>query len=110
MTETFGQFIKRNRLDSGLTLKGLSDLSGLSITFISRLERDDLSPPGEEKLKKLAHIFKMDEEDMIFKAERVPSNISQMMIDRPDIVPILRLGSKKTPEEVRALISKMYNE
>ena len=47
---------------------------------------------------------------MIFKAERVPSNISQMMIDRPDIVPILRLGSKKTPEEVRALISKMYNE
>ena len=38
MAETFGQFIKRNRLACGLTLQRLSDLSDLSITFISRLE------------------------------------------------------------------------
>ena len=58
-SKSLGQSIRERRKELGYTQKYLSEYTGLSITFISQLERG--KPTAEiEKTKQLIHILRMD--------------------------------------------------
>ena len=42
---SFGNFIRTKRLEKGYTLRGFSVKVGISPTFTSRMERDEIEPP-----------------------------------------------------------------
>lgn len=101
----FGTFIREKRLEKNIPVRAFCDATGLSQTFICRLEKNDVLPPSEEKIKKMAEILEIDSEELIFKAHKVPKDIKQLILDRPDIVPILRVASTKKPDDLK----KMFN-
>lgn len=50
----FGEYLKKLRLKRGLTLKELAELSGISPSYLSRIERGERNVPHPRLFKKLA--------------------------------------------------------
>lgn len=59
MNQTIGKRIKKLRTQNKMTLKDLSSLSGLSVGFLSQLERG-LTSIAVDTLEELAQIFKVE--------------------------------------------------
>jgi len=54
LSPSFGRRLKQARSDQGLTLRELSDASGISITYLSDLEREKLENPSLRALRSIA--------------------------------------------------------
>jgi len=50
----FGEYLKKLRLKRGLTLKKLAELSGISPSYLSRIERGERNVPHPRLFQKLA--------------------------------------------------------
>lgn len=101
---TFGEFIRAKRLEKGYTLRGFSALVGLSPTFTSHMERDQVDSPSEEKINIIAKVLGIEEEKLVFMAKRMPKNVKEMITNKPELVPLLRAANTKSPEELDKLI------
>jgi transcriptional regulator with XRE-family HTH domain len=104
MDVSFGTFVRNKRLEKGYTLRKFSEIVEISPTFVSRMERDEIDPPGEEKIIAMAQALSMDAEELIFKAKRMPADIKKMVINRPDLVPLLRIANTKNTSDLKQLI------
>ena len=72
---TFGQVILQARKEKQLTQAELAGTTGVTVTYISKLENDKSEyPPKEEVIRLLARILELDEEELICLAGRVPRN------------------------------------
>lgn len=70
--ETFGQYITRMRYIKGLTQRKLAQISGISNTTISRIEKGETTKPDLPTLKVLAQHLGVDEFDMIQASGSIP--------------------------------------
>lgn len=86
---TFGQYIRKKRLESTkeLTLKEVSEVLGISLTMYSDIEKDRRSPSDTLDLEKLASLLEMDnsEKALLYdlaarKRRTVPSDIEDIMM------------------------------
>ena len=101
---TFGEFIRNKRLQKGYTLRGFSAQVGLSPTFTSQMERDQVDSPSEEKINSIARVLEVDEEKLVFMANRIPKNVKEMIANRPELVQLLRAANTKNPGDLAKLI------
>lgn len=81
-----GLKIKEARVGSGITIRDLSKLSGVSNAYISQIETGDLkSAPSDEKIKAIAEALKMSEEDKnslleLAALEKTPDSIRKLVL------------------------------
>ena len=59
-TNSFGLFLKEKRLQKGLSLRRVAELSGLSHIYLYNVESGDKAPPSDMALIKLANALKLD--------------------------------------------------
>lgn len=76
-TEQIGRYLKAKREQHDLTLKQVADISGLSIGFISQVERG-LTDPSLASLKKLVSALGM--------------NLSDLFVQSAEVVHVVRKG------------------
>lgn len=107
--ELFGSFIREKRLEKGYTARKFCEMLDVSQTFLSRMERNEIPAPGEEKIVAMAQVLSMDSEKLIFMAKKMPKAIKKLIIDRPDISPLIKIASTKTPEEINKIVMMMLN-
>ena len=74
-TETFGQAIKRLRIQRGLTQRKLADKLGIDFTYLSKVENDKGDPPAEDKVRRMAAVLGWDEEDLLARALKFPPEL-----------------------------------
>lgn len=55
--ERFGALLRRLRTERGLTLRGVSDRAGLSVTHLSDIENERRSPPARATVFHLAKVL-----------------------------------------------------
>lgn len=60
ISDEFGKMLKTLRKKRGLTLADLSDMSGISISYLNRLEKGERKSPGFTKILKLAKVLNVD--------------------------------------------------
>lgn len=101
---TFGEFIRKRRLEKGYTLRGFSALVGLSPTFTSHMERDRVDSPSEEKINIIAKVLGIEEESLVFMAKRMPKNVKEMIINRPELAEFLKIISTKNSQELELIM------
>ena len=65
ISDEFGKMLKSLRKKRGLTLADLSDLSGISISYLNRLEKGERKSPGFTKILKLAKVLKVDPASLV---------------------------------------------
>lgn len=84
MTEgTFGQRLKKLRMDRKLSLKSLAQELKVSLPYLSQIEAD-LAIPSEPLARSIARFFNVDEEELVFLARRIPKQLDELMEKFPN--------------------------
>src|SRR3977135_723264 len=95
--ERFGAFVRREREAKEIGFRGMAKMIGVSPTYLSKVERDEFSPPAEDKVKAIAKIINCDADELLARAGRVSSDLSDIIKRRP-------IEIKRRPIEVAALL------
>jgi transcriptional regulator with XRE-family HTH domain len=102
--EKFGAFIRREREAKEIGLREMAKLIGVSPTYLSKVERDEFSPPAEDKVKAIAQIIKCDADDLLARAGRVSSDISDIIKRNPvGLAALLRTANGLKAEDITRL-------
>lgn len=84
----FGNRVRQLRVQSCLTQQEVADRTGVSVSYISKVENDRLhfgDYPSEKFIHKLAEELKADEDELLLLADKVPASIRQRIRQRPEL-------------------------
>ena len=99
--EKFGAFIRREREAKQIGLREMAKKIGVSPTYLSKVERDEFPPPAEDKVRSIAKIIEFDADDLLARANRVSSDITEIIKRHPvELAALLRTTKNLTAEEI----------
>lgn len=75
--ETFGQRIKRLRLESGMTQREVAAKLKIDYTYLSKLENGRGEAPGETTIRGLAELLNADPEELLALAGKLPGTLRE---------------------------------
>jgi transcriptional regulator with XRE-family HTH domain len=79
----------------------MAKMSGVSPTYLSKIERGEFDPPAEDKVRKIAEIIGCDADELLARAGRVSSDLSEIIKRRPvELAALLRTTKGLTTEEM----------
>ncbi len=106
--EMFGAFIRREREGKEIGLREMARKIGVSPTYLSKVERDEFSPPAEDKVRKIAEFLDLDPDELLARAGKVSSDLTEIIRRQPrEMADFLRsAGGRLSPEEWRRLTEK----
>ena len=100
----FGAFVRRERENMMIGLREMANMIGVSSTYLSKVERDEYPPPAEDKVKAIAKIIKCDEDDLLARADRVSSDITDIIKRNPvELSALLRVIKDFTINDISQL-------
>jgi transcriptional regulator with XRE-family HTH domain len=100
----FGALIRRERETKAIGLREMAKKIGVSPTYLSKVERDEFPPPAEDRVKRIAEIIKWDPDDLLARAGRVASDISDIIKRHPtELAALLRTTKEMTDEDIARL-------
>ena len=73
--KNFGATIRALREAQQISLRKFADKVGISPTYLSKIERDEFPPPGEETVKKFAEALNQDTDELLALAGKVSSDL-----------------------------------
>ncbi len=79
----FGQFIRDSRENLKITLRQLARDVGMSPAYLSQIERGRFAPPSEEKILLLAKRLKLNSDELMALADKIPSDLKSIFIAQP---------------------------
>jgi transcriptional regulator with XRE-family HTH domain len=102
--EKFGGFVRREREARDIGMREMAKMIGVSPTYLSKVERDDFPPPAEDKVKAIAKIIECDADDLLARAGRVSSDISDIIKRHPvELAALLRTTKGLTTDDIAKL-------
>jgi transcriptional regulator with XRE-family HTH domain len=102
--EKFGAFIRREREAKEIGLREMAKMVGVSPTYLSKVERDEFPPPAEGKVKAIAKIIGCDTDDLLARAGRVSTDISDIIKRHPvELAALLRTTKGLTADGIARL-------
>jgi transcriptional regulator with XRE-family HTH domain len=115
---TFGNFLKRKRLEKEITLRGFAKMMNLSPVYICDVEKDRKPAPSAERLKQIAERLLLSKEDIeemldlaaLSKSRPAVSGDLPEYIMEKDIVRVALRTAKEadaTDEEWQEFIEKL---
>jgi transcriptional regulator with XRE-family HTH domain len=81
-TETLGRRIKQERLRLEMTQRELAEAVGITVPYMSKIEADR-ETPTDEKLVRLAEVLKLNADELILSAGRMPSDVMDRLAADP---------------------------
>jgi transcriptional regulator with XRE-family HTH domain len=104
--EKFGAFIRRQREAKERGLREMAKMIGVSPTYLSKVERDEFPPPAEDKVKAIAKIIECDPDELLARAGRVSTDISDIIKRHPVELAALLRTTKGLPAEDIARLAR----
>ena len=102
--EKFGAFIRGEREAREIGLREMAKMIGVSPTYLSKVERDEFPPPAEDKVKAIAKIIQCDADDLLARAGRVSTDISDIIKRHPiELAALLRTTKGLTADDITRL-------
>jgi transcriptional regulator with XRE-family HTH domain len=72
---TFGELIRLQREARGLTLSDVAADVGISIGYLSRIERDRENAPGDDLIRRIATRIGLPQDEVFAAARRLPPDL-----------------------------------
>jgi transcriptional regulator with XRE-family HTH domain len=94
---TFGKLFRQLRSKTGLGIKRLAPELGVSYTYLSKLENNELKP-SEEFVQRAARYFRYDRDHLLLSAGKVPPDVLKILREHPeDAIELLKakFGNRK---------------
>jgi transcriptional regulator with XRE-family HTH domain len=104
----FGEFVRTTRLKLNIGLREFATQIGISATYVSKMEMGDYAPPKEENIKKMANILKVDEDKLLSMADKISSDIKDIINDKPDLYASFLRRVK--PKDVERFMNELDNK
>jgi hypothetical protein len=102
--EKFGALVRREREAKEVGLREMAKMIGVSPTYLSKVERDEFPPPAEDKVKAIAEIIGCDTDDLLARAGRVSTDISDIIKRHPvELAALLRTTKGLTADDIARL-------
>jgi transcriptional regulator with XRE-family HTH domain len=104
--EKFGAVIREAREARDISLRDLAKRIAVSPTFLSKVETEDWKPK-EDKLRKIASILEMDGDDLVARAGRVPSDLTDIIKKhgaKAELATLLRMTKGYSAAEMSKLV------
>jgi transcriptional regulator with XRE-family HTH domain len=103
-SEKFGEFVRRERLEKEIGLREMAKIIGVSPTYLSKVERNEFPPPAEDKVRKIAEIIGCDVDELLARAGRVSSDLSDIIKQHPrELAALLRTTKGLSVDEMTRL-------
>lgn len=83
----FGERVRDLRRRKRLSQKTLAKMVGISDAYLSKVENQRLDYgefPSEKLIHKLAHTLDANETELMLLAEKIPIQIKQRLLERPE--------------------------
>ena len=105
MRVKLGAFIRRQRESKKIGLREMAKMIGVSPTYLSKVERDESPPPTEAKVRAIARIIECDADELLARAGRLSSDLSDIMKAHPvELAALLRTTKGLAADDVARLI------
>lgn len=107
---TFGERIRELRKAKNLTLRDVAKKVKVNFTYISKIENHKLDfgeYPSEDLIRKLAKVLEADEDELLLLAKKIPEDIRQRVLDRPDA---FRKIAKLDDEQLDRLLGEIEED
>ena len=102
--DKFGAFIRHEREAREIGLREMAKMIGVSPTYLSMVERDEFSPPIEDKVREIARILECNPDKLLAMAGRVPSDLAAIIRRHPvEISALLRTTRGLSSDEIARL-------
>jgi DNA-binding XRE family transcriptional regulator len=102
--EKFGAFIRRERENKEIGLREMAKMIGVSPTYLSKVERDEFSPPTEDRVRAIAQVIGCDVDELLARAGRVATDLSDIIKRHPvELAALLRTTKGLTTEDIALL-------
>lgn len=74
------------------------------------MERDEFPPPAEDRVRLIAGVLGCDIDELLARAGKVASDLSEIIKRNPvEVVALLRMTKSLTPQELQRLASDAKN-
>jgi HTH-type transcriptional regulator, competence development regulator len=104
----FGPTVRAWREEKEIGLRRFANLVGMSPTYLSKIERGDFPPPGEEKIKAIANELGQDPDELLALAGRVASDLEEIIQQKPrEMATFLRAARGLTPKDLEELTKQV---
>jgi HTH-type transcriptional regulator, competence development regulator len=108
---SFGETVRRLREERKIGLRQFAKMLGVSPTYVSQIERGELPPPAEDKVKAMAKFLGQDADELLLLAGRMPADLSGIVQRRPKEMPsLLRSANGLSTEELQRLIEEVQRK
>ena len=99
-----GEYIRSSRVKAGRSQAWLAEEIGVSPTYLSKVERDEFPPPAEDKVKAIAQVIACDVDELLARAGKVASDLSDIIKQQPrELAALLRTTKGLSAEDVLKL-------
>ena len=110
---TFGERLRDLRKTKGLSQRALADIVQINFTYLSKIENGKLDFsdfPSEKLIRKLAGILDGDVDELLLLAQKVPDEIKQRVLERPDAFRKIAKLDDKTLDRILGQITRRRSD
>ena len=102
--KTFGQLLREKRVEKGFSLRKFAELVGISPTYLSQVEQDNVDPPTADRVKRMAELLGESVDEWTALAGRLTEDLPEIIREAPTAVPdLLRAVRGLTADQLRRL-------
>jgi transcriptional regulator with XRE-family HTH domain len=102
--KTFGQLLREKRVEKGFSLRKFAEQVGISPTYLSQVEQDNVDPPTADRVKRMAELLGESIDEWTALAGRLTEDLPQIIREAPTAVPdLLRAVRGLTVKQLRKL-------
>lgn len=108
-SETFGERIRRRRMELGMGLREAARQADISATFMSRIETAvEKAVPAEKVIRRFAEILEDDFDELMALAGRIPRDVADYVKADPGMPEFLRRAKQQhvSADKLMALLDK----
>ena len=100
---TFGKFIrtareKRFKVDRSFSVRQVAQRIGVEPSYLSKVERDQVAPPSEATIGRLAEELGEDADLLLAMAGKVSSDLRYIILQRPQLFAELLRQLRDVPD------------
>ena len=104
----FGATIRKLREERGIGLRQFARMIEVSATYLSKIEREELPPPAESRVKEIARLLEQDPDELLALAGKVASDLNEIIRNQPrQMASFLRSASGLSGQELERLTKQV---
>ena len=111
----FGKFLRERRMsraaeNPAFSVRQLATRVGIEPSYLSKIERGEQPPPGEETIHRIATELGEDPDVLLALAGKVSSDLTQIIRERPALVGELLRSIRRVPAKRVAQMSRKVRD